>query len=431
MRIVELGTFLLPKRLSLTRLLGGDRDAVAAAIAAEFSEFASAPPLRSDGLLIDFHRSLGARQMETMLFEGALDTPDLGLVRLYFSSLSVGFVVTEIDIPDGVVVDLDTGAGQDDFKTLESALTAKVSPLVKQWCDRVEHAIRPECTQDRPSSAMPAGTLLWWHRISVDPPADSEFSAPRFFGVSVELGDTVRCAVGNGFTNICGQPGPLVEHVVEGIMVATQEWLIVDEAQRLLADHLVRLSQTRTGDLISVDSQYAELLLLTQEVTLRKLILSEEQRYLANTRTKVKDAATECWRLDNQTADLEGRITALRDLFMLHRERITNDRDERRNRLVFVITAITLVQSVLVWYDFLTEPNNVVSADPRPTIAYLVLTLTAVAFAGTLWQQLMHRRRVQAIERRTARSAGQPPRQRTPTGQPAEANRTAAHKEGG
>src|SRR5690606_25002053 len=127
---------------------------------------------------------------------------------------------------------------------------------------------------------------------------------------------------------------------------------------------------------------------------LRKLILSEEQRYLANTRTKVKDAATECWRLDDQTAELEGRITALRDLFMLHRERITNDRDERRNRLVFVITAIALVQSVLVWYDFLTEPNNEVAADPRPTIAYLVLGLTAGALLVTLWQQLRHSRRV-------------------------------------
>jgi hypothetical protein len=175
------------------------------------------------------------------------------------------------------------------------------------------------------------------------------------------------------------------------------------------------LSQTRSGDLISVDSQYAEVLLLTQEVTLRKLILSEEQRYLANTRTKVKDAATRCWRLDSQAVELEGRITALRDLFMLHRERITNDRDERRNRLVFVITAITLIQSALVWYDFLTEPNNVVSADPRPTIAYLVLFLTAVALGGTLWQQLRHGRRVRSMQRRTARAAVRSvaPKQRT------------------
>ena len=403
MRIVELGTFLLPTRLSLTRLLGGERDRVIAALKDEFSEFTSAPPLRSDGLLIDFHRSLGARQMETMLFEGAVELANLGLIRLYFSSLSVGFLVAQLDVADGVAVDLDTGEGQDDFKALESALTTAVAPLVTEWSSRALRAMRPEWTQDRPPSAMAAGTLLWWHRLAVDPPAGSEFTAPRYFGVNVELGESVRCAVGNGFTNVYGQAGALVDHAVEGLMVATQEWLIVDEAQRLLAEHLVRLSQTGSSDLVSVDSQYSELLLLTQEVTLRKLILSEEQRYLANTRTKVKDAATECWRLAEQVAELEGRITALRDLFMLHRERITNDRDERRNRLVFVITAITLVQSVLVWYDFLTEPNNSVSAQPRPAVAYVVLGLTAVALLATAWQQLMHGRRIRAARRQLPR----------------------------
>jgi hypothetical protein len=216
----------------------------------------------------------------------------------------------------------------------------------------------------------------------------------------------------SGFTNVYGPAGQLVDHVAEGIMVATQEWLIVDEAQKLLADHLVRLSRTRTGDLISVDGQYAELLVLTEEVTLRKLILSEEQRYLANTRTKIKDAATESWRLDDQTRELDGRITALRDLFALHRERITNDRDERRNRLIFIFTAITVVQSALIWYDFLTEPNNEVSRSPRPAIALVVLGLTVITLLGALWQQIQHGR----LARRANKQSERPsvPRQREP-----------------
>ncbi|HEX5995120.1 MAG TPA: hypothetical protein VFY84_08285, partial [Jiangellales bacterium] len=363
-------------------------------------EFASAPPLRSEGLLLDFHRSQGARQMETMLFEGAVEHAEVGLLRLYLSSLSVGFVAAELDIPDGPPVDLDTGQGVDEFKAYESRLTAIVGPLVAGWAARASRSVRPEWTQPRPSSALPASSLLWWHRIAVDPPADSEFSAPRLYGVSVAIGDGVNCAVGNGFTNIYGSPGPLVDHVAEGIMVATQEWLIVDEAQRLLSEHLVRLSQTRSGDLVSVDSQYDELLGLTREVTLRKLVLSEEQRYLANTRTKIKDAATESWRLDDQTRELDGRIAALRDLFALHRERITNDRDERRNRLIFVFTAITLIQSVLFWYDFLTEPNIDVAGAPRPAIALVVLGLTGVALVAVLWQQLSpgRRRRHAAIQ---------------------------------
>ncbi len=413
MRIIELGTFLLPTRLSLTRLLGGDREAVVRALHAEFHEFAFAPPLQSDGLFLDFHRSIGARQMETMLFEGAVEHPELGLLRLYVSSLSVAFVAAELDIPDGTPVDLDTGQGRDGFKLIESNLTTAVAPLIASWAGRAQRAIRPEWTQPRPPSAMPASSLLWWHRIAVDPPADSEFSAPRLFGVEVALGDQVRCAVGSGFTNIHGSAGPLVDHVAEGLMVATQEWLIVDEAQRLLSDHLVRLSQTRAGDLLSVDGQYAELLVLTQEVTLRKLILSEEQRYLANTRTKIKDAATQSWRLDEETRELDGRIAALRDLFALHRERITNDRDDRRNRLIFIFTAITLVQSVLIWYDFLTEPNINVSEAPRPGIAFVVLGLTAVALVGALWQQLRHGHQARRVSQRVGQYTAVPQQRRT------------------
>jgi hypothetical protein len=401
MRIVELGTFLLPSRLSLTHLLDGQRETVAAALQAEFHEFSSAPPLRSEGLLLDFHRSQGARQMETMIFEGAIEHPEVGVVRLYLSSLSVGFVAAELEIPDGTPVDLDTGQGSDEFKRHESGLTTTVGALVTGWAERAARAIRPEWRQSRPSSAMPASSLLWWHRIAVDPPADSEFSAPRLYGVDVVIGDGVRCAVGNGFSNIYGPAGPLVDHVAEGLMVATQEWLIVDEAQRLLSEHLVRLNQTDPRDLISVDGQYAELLTLTREVTLRKLVLSEEQRYLANTRTKIKDAATESWRLDDQTRDLDGRVAALRDLFALHRERITNDRDERRNRLIFVFTAITLVQSVLFWYDFLTEPQITVSGAPRPAIALVVLALTAAALIGVLGQHLRHEGRLRRALRQS------------------------------
>jgi hypothetical protein len=398
MRIVEVGTFLLPRRLTLPGLMAGGRTLVHDALCAEFSEFYTPPPLESGGLLLDYHRSIGARQMETMCFEGAIEHDGIGAVRLYVSALSVGFIVVNLEFPDGQRVDLDRDGAQSMFKQYESGLTESVSPLVVEWSGRIDRALRPEWTQERPPSAMAAGQMLWWHRVAIDPPPGSEFASARWFGVTAELGSDLRCAVGDGFTNIHGDAGPLTEQVVEGIMVATQEWMIVDEAQRLLADHLLRLSQVRAGDLISVDGQYGELLVLTEEVTLRKLILSEEQRYLANTRTKVKEAASECWHMAEQAAELEGRTGALRDLFLLHRERITSDRDERRNALVFVLTAITLIQSVLVWYDFLTEPNNSISSDPRPAIALVVLGITFVVVLSVVWRQVHESRRRARLE---------------------------------
>ena len=90
MRVVNLGTFLLPMRIALTDLMTGGRDEVAAAIARELSEFTTSGELPSSGgLLFDFHRSIGARQIEGMLFQGAVELPGVGLVRLYVTALSV------------------------------------------------------------------------------------------------------------------------------------------------------------------------------------------------------------------------------------------------------------------------------------------------------------------------------------------------------
>jgi hypothetical protein len=382
MRIVDVGTFLLPKRLSLPALMSHQqRGGFADALTREFAEFRVPGPLATDGLLLDFHRSTGARLMETMLFQGAVDIDGLGKVRLFISSLAIGFVVVSFDLPDGLVVDLETTGDRDIFKEHEAPVTEAVNPLVADWCDRVVRALPPACLLERPEGTMAASKLLWWHRVSQNPPRGAEFPVARAFGVVADLGDGARAHIGNGFTNLYGTGGHL-DDTVEGLIVATEEWLIVDEAKRLLAGHLVELSNRRDEGLRGVDAQYGDLLQLTEEVTLRKLLLSEELRYLANARVNVRDAATTAWRMDEESAELDSQIAALRDLFALHRERITNDRDDRRNWLVSLLTVITFVQSILVWYDFLTQDDVTVSTDPRPPIAFAVLGLTMVLLAG-------------------------------------------------
>lgn len=401
MHIIDFGTFVLPLRFPLTDLITGERDTVAAALRAELSEFTPLGGPESSGLLLDFHRSTGARQMETMLFEGVREVPGLGRVRLYLSSLSVCFVVVTIDLPDHVVADLETTGDRESFKSYETPVTDAVNVLVADWAARVERAVPAHLKQPRPNVAMAAGQLLWWHRVSVDPPAGREFPAARWYGVPVELADGVRVAIGNGFTNVHGSGAArAVDDVVEGLMVATQEWMIVDEAKRLLAEHLVRLAQGHNTNLISVDTQYLELLRLTEEVTLRNLLISEELRYLANARSRIRYAAMEAWHMADEAAELDDRITALRDLFVLHRERITNDRDNRRNRYVFVLTAVTLIQSILVWYDFVTSDDTTMGADPRPPIAIAVLVLTLLSIIGSLsWGVLVEGRRRQRLRR--------------------------------
>jgi hypothetical protein len=382
MRIVDVGTFLLPVRFSLSDLMAGGRERVVAAVESALPECGPGHVFEPSEVLLDFHRSQGARQMESMVFEGATSIEGLGPVRIYISSLSVGFVVVEFELPDDTIVDLEITGSRQSFKAYETPVSEALKPKIAGWCESIARSVDPELTDQRPQAGLPAGQLLWWHRIAVNPPTDQEFPAARWYGVRADLAHDMVAMMGNGFSLIYGDHEHVIDEVVEGLMVETQEWLIVDEAKRLLAEHLIRLSRSREAGLVSVDTQYLEVLKLTEEVTLRNLILSEEVRYLANARMRVKEATALAWRMSEEVAELEQRTTALRDLFSLHRERIFNDRDNRRNRLVFVFTALTLIQGILIWYDFLTSNNNVVADNPRPPIATVVLVATVATLVG-------------------------------------------------
>jgi hypothetical protein len=102
-----------------------------------------------------------------------------------------------------------------------------------------------------------------------------------------------------------------------------------------------------------------------------------------------------------EAQELEERTAALRDLFSLHRERIFNNRDDRRNRLIFVFTAVTLIQSVLLWYDFLTSDATTFGGAPRPAIALAVLVATLATVIGAIMM------RPRSAKRRSARIAHQ------------------------
>jgi hypothetical protein len=146
----------------------------------------------------------------------------------------------------------------------------------------------------------------------------------------------------------------------------------------------MRLSESRAYGLLGVEEQYVEVLTLTEEITLRNLLINEETRYLANARRAVKNAACEAWGTATEVAELENRAAALRNLFELHRERIASHRDDRRNRYIFAFTGLTFVQASLLWYDFLTTDDVTVSTNPRPTIALVVLAVSTLILGITV-----------------------------------------------
>jgi hypothetical protein len=401
-RIVNIGTFLLPARFSLVGMMEGDgRGRLAKALSAHLVDFQSRALTAGDGLFLDVQASAHQR-METMVFSGVTVTEAGDTVRLYVSSLAVCFVVVDMELPDDLVLDLDDEAACERFKGYEGPVTERVEALLGTWCRQIINAVDPALLRPVPPAALDQGKLLWWHRVCVDAAPDVEFPAARWYGVPVELIGGAEAKVATGLTNLhSGGRRDLINDVVEGLMIATQEWIVVDEAKRTIAAHLLGLSQNEQGRLITMDAQYMDVLGLTEDVTLRNLLLGQESRYLTTPRRLIRHAATEAWNVTQEAQELEERTAALRDLFSLHRERIFNNRDDRRNRLIFVFTAVTLIQSVLLWYDFLTSDATTFGGAPRPVIALVVLVATLATVIGAVMM------RPRSAKRRSARIAHQ------------------------
>jgi hypothetical protein len=352
-----------------------------------------------------------------MVFSGATLMEDASLIRLYVSSLAVGFVVVEMDLPDDLVLDLDDEESCERFKSYETPITDRVELLLGPWCQQIVSAVDPSLLRRVPDSALQTGALLWWHRVCVDAAAEVEFPGARWYGVTAELTQGADVQIGTGVTNLHSHGRPdLIDDVIEGLMIATQEWIVVDEAKRHIGDHLVALSENDARNLITMDTQYVEVLGLTEDVTLRNLLLGQEARYLTAPRRRIREAATQAWNTAEEAQGLEERTAALRDLFSLHRERIFNNRDERRNRLIFVFTAVTLIQSILVWYDFLTSDATTFGGAPRPVISLLVLVATLASVVGAvLLRPRSHRHGPPKIPRqRTSPESGTPVTPLTP-----------------
>lgn len=410
MHIVNIGTFLLPVRFSLPAMMREDgRQRLAKALPAHLTDFQSRALTTGDGLFLDVLDSAHQR-METMVFSGATVTGAGDTVRLYVSSLAIGFVVVDMVLPDDLDLDLDDQVAYERFKEYEDPLTERVEAVLGDWCRQIVGAADPGILRPIPDAALDDGKLLWWHRVCIDSAPDAEFPSARWYGVPVQLVGGAEARVATGVTNVRSADRPaVVNDVIEGLMVATQEWIVVDEAKRTIASHLLGLSENSSARLITMDAQYMDVLGLTEEVTLRNLLLSQESRYLSMPRRLIRQAATEAWHLTTEAQELEERTAALRDLFSLHRERIFNDRDERRNRLIFVFTAVTLIQSVLVWYDFLTSAETAFGGAPRPAIALVVLFATLASVIGAIMMRPGAARRKAAVpHQRAAGLSGSP-----------------------
>ncbi|GAB3666370.1 hypothetical protein GCM10027589_31450 [Actinocorallia lasiicapitis] len=396
MQVVEIGTFLLSRRFSMSKLHREGVEGTRNQITATLTEISAGFDVEAGTLLLDYHRSQGAQQIETYVFWGMLDPQRLGLewVRsctVYISSLSVGFVVVEIDVPDDVTLDFQAQVGPTGLKFYELALEGVLRPLIADWCRRIEEAV--DCVELPLDVSLPRAKMLWWHRILIAPGPELEPATTKVYGRSCELESGV-CTVGNGFTSIStADLGPKeVFDVVAGLVIATEEWLVLDESNRSLSAGLVQLGDARLTNYREIEGYYEQILELTEEIALRNLLMTDGMRYLANARARVHEAAFEIWQMGRESSLLEERTNQLRELFGVHQQRVAAHREDSRNSMILAFTVLTLVQSVLAWYVFLVEDDTSMAEQPRPVMAFAVLAIS-VTFLGQLCYRLITRRR--------------------------------------
>ncbi|MQY14018.1 hypothetical protein SRB5_41790 [Streptomyces sp. RB5] len=409
MRICTVVTFSLPLDFSLGGLIE-QRETVLAPLRACFPGLVEQGPdgrdeITGDGeIILDYPEPKHAARIENELLDGTvrIPLPELGDefdARVYISSLSIGFVIFDLaHCRDDIDLDLEAADGGNGLRALEAPYRQAVGARIRQWCEEMKRRLGPlDCVQLRPEDlgVLPSGKMLWWHRILVDPGPNVPMSVAA--GVPCELGETT-CSVGYLFSSVTNATEPALRHLVNGLILASQNWLIIDDATRLAANKLMTADTDGPYTQQEIDRQYDEILDLTGHATFRSVVFGESARYVSNTEYKVKEAIEQAWGIAEEGRTLGDRMAALREMFNLRRERVANRRDETRNRVIVALTSLTVFQCIFIWYDFYTGTDTTAGDDPRPLISFTTLAGTIIGFLvlpflPTLWHRLKRRLR--------------------------------------
>jgi len=446
MRIIAVVTFSLPVDFAPSNLMA-DHTAVIEPLISCFPGFRPHRPERdvSDGaaddfVLLDYPDPRQAARTRNLLLDGTVRLQDAGTgldvtVRIAVSSLSSGFAVLELPpCPDDIDLDLDRPGRGQALRDLEAPYRRALGRQIRLWCECMERVVAPldgVSLKRRGEGMLPTGKMLWWHRILLDPgervPMDVQV------GVTCHLGATT-CTVGYLFTSLAHTDEQSLQDCVNGLMLASQNWLIIDDATRLTTSRLMRIETSSPDNQADVDRQYDEILDLTDKAVFRGAIFGESIRYISNAQLAVKNAADQAWGIAEEGRTLTDRMSALREIFNLRRERLTNRRDEFRNKVIIALTSLTVLQTVFDWYDFFTAASVSPGPAPRPAISVATLVATLCGAAVILFAADLVRRASRHLRRARKRGGdrgqapppvpnipgarGEPPAPRSPAPRP-------------
>ncbi|HEX5569277.1 MAG TPA: hypothetical protein VFY14_20565 [Streptomyces sp.] len=374
MQVVLIAPFLMRFRLCANTFGGAVGRALREAVTESVPEFSPQSHEPDSPLLFDHHMSTGGSRLSGKKTVGTAELEHIGQLWCRFEPNGYCYVAQTIEVPD-----------KDAMHRRERELVDRLNPHIERWVEGISaRMLSTGLVDPAEDDAMEPGRLLWWHRVLMDPPRGQEPGATRVYGVERRIHDDAYLRFGDGFTTLVRLPRHRISEVLDGVMAATSEWMAVDEANRLVSARMLRLNDTRWDQVSDVDRQFAASLKLSRDLALRDMVRLEESRYTVNAGAVVMDAAMECWAMERERGVLEVQLQSLRDILDFHRTMTQSRRDERRNRLLFVFTAIALFQSVLVWYDFAHEANNTLGPMVRLTVVSAIAALTVVVVVSAL-----------------------------------------------
>lgn len=300
--------------------------------------------------------------------------------------VSMGQTVVLTDGGVGALVTDSEGSLQDllTTSTAEAEMTVTAAGLANRLAMSLD-------VPSPPSNAplIPRGEPLWWHRILLDCQDPGQVESLQEANSIGLPGTTIR--VGHGYSSA---PSAVVEQVQLGILMALEEWLAVhdvaSQASRVTNDIWMEVSESGGR---SVRHLRPRLVLLSAEVAARSASFAERKRVVPDLPLAVWEAANEAWRTSKDLDSAFARIRGLDDLAQGVNEQARDASAFRRNTLLFVITALSLLSLIPVAGDFATNPDASVDNLVRLGVALAVVLIAMLALGTTLWMTREERRR--------------------------------------
>ena len=302
------------------------------------------------------------------------------------SSTAEDFEVLLGNLGVGLII-LRTTAPYD--RDVESSSYDAASRLIRDFCGSVERA-RDQRQRVRPDGLLPSATLLWWHRLLiVGAGGGDELPPGRQVGTSIQS----RFEVLDGFSKVfipneVGAEGLLsheaVDGAIRGLAIATEDWIIADTTNRLLALHLRAMDEAiMRGNWNQISSLIEAGSGLVRDAQYLKLYMDERNRYLVQARREVWRSARVAWGLDVEVSELDTRAATVHMQLQEAAQLVQSRRDRSRNLILFAIGIFTAVQSLLVIYDFSVNDDVRVDQAVR-LIAAIAVVLLGVAISLTV-----------------------------------------------